>query len=280
MTSVQKPPLNWKMPLVIAIIVVMGIGLYVQRPREQAIQGKRLTQWLDDLDSTRPAEKREAAKKAIQEMGTNIVPSLLAMLRSAPSYSKRQMASSLNQTEYAHRRAVTGFQALGSFAVPVLEEYMLRGETADNAAHALSQIGREGFPPLLRALTNENALIRQKVEYGLEPVGPEGQAFVPALLRNLKDGDVLVRAYAARAVGKIAIEPEMSVPALIEALQDSNAEVKRMTAEALGRFGPKAQGAILPLLNVSKDKNPEVSRAAFAALTEIDPDAARKAGLK
>ncbi len=213
-------------------------------------------------------------------MGTNIVPSLLTMLRAAPSYSKRQFASSLSQAEYAHRRGPAGFHSLGAAAIPALTNYLHKAETASTAAHALSQIGPEGFPLLIQALTNANAVIRQKVEIGLEPSGPEGLVLVPALLGNLKNNDGHVRAYAARALGIMSVEANVVVPALIGALQDPDAEVRRFTAEALGQFGPKANGAIRPLLNASRDKDAQVSRSAFTALTQIDPDAAQKAGVK
>ena len=274
------PPAKWKLPLVVVGVLAIGVGLYLQRPREFEFQGKKLTRWLDDLEASQPQKTRDAAKEALRQMGTNVVPSLLAMLRSAPSYSKRQMASSIGQAELAHRRGMGGFQALGAVALPALTNYLAKPETATTTAHALSQVGGDGIPQLLHALTNENALVRQRVELGLDPSRETGQALVPALIRNLKDNDSHVRAYAALALGKLGVESDLVLPALIEALQDPNAEARSLVAEALGQFGPKAKAAILPLLNTSKDKDPQVSSAAFKALTLIDPDAAQKAGVK
>lgn len=277
----NKPqPTSWKFPLVAVLaIVALAVGLYFQRPREFEYQGKRLTRWLDDLDQSQPPATRDAASQAVQQMGTNIVPSLLAMLKAAPSYSKRQLASSLGQAESAHHRALAGFQALGAQAIAALTNYLVKPETAVVAAHAISQVGPDGVSPLLRALTNNNAIIRQRVELGLESNSTGGQPLVSALIQNLRDSDDHVRAYAALALGKLNLEPGASVSALTGALQDKNSEVRSAAAESLGQFGPKATAAILPLLNVTKDKDAKVSDAAFRALTLIDPEAARKAGV-
>lgn len=272
--------MDWRLPAIFLVILVIGVGLYLQRPREVQYQGKPMTRWLDELEAKHPAEKRNSANEAVRQMGTNIVPALLDMLRSAPSYSKRQMASSMSQTELAHRRAIAGFQALGSAAVPALSRHLLNPGTAGTAAQALSHLGPDAAPALLHAMTNQNAVIRQKVEMGLEATGPAGEVIVPALIRNLKDADSHVRAYAARGLGRGGLEPEVVVPALIEGLRDPDSEVRAFAAEALGRFGPKANSALPSLVNAAKDKDSHVSRAVFKALAQIEPGPEQKAGVK
>lgn len=276
----NKPrPNNWKTPTILLGISICAIGLYVQRPREREYQGKRLTEWLDDLDSRGSKEAADRAKDGLRQMGTNAVLPLLEILTAKAYVSKRQGTAQASQTEQYQHLALQAFQALGPVAIPVLTNF-LKGETATPTARALSQINPEGSRFLIQALTNSDPTLRQKIELGIESKGPDGLPFVPHLITNLKEKDDLVRAYAARALGKIGVEPEVVVPALIQSLQDANAEVRLLTAQALGEYGPRAQGAILPLLETTKDKQGAVSRAAYAALKQIAPDAAAKAGVK
>jgi HEAT repeat protein len=69
------------------------------------------------------------------------------------------------------------------------------------------------------------------------------------------------------------------VPALIDAMQDKNLYVRRDAARALADFGPEAKAAVEPLIARLKDEEPSVRKAAAASLKQIDPAAAKKAGV-
>jgi HEAT repeat protein len=276
----NKPrSINWKTPAILLCLGFCAVALYVQRPQEREYQGKRLSEWLEDLDTRNPKETTESAKNALRQMGTNVVPPLLDILNAEAYYSKRQGSGVAVQPQQSQERVISAFQALGPLAIPALTNF-LAGESAPAAAHALSQIIPEGLPFLVQALTNSDSALRQKIALGVESVGTNGRPLVPVLIMNLTNADYLVRAHAARALGKIALEPGLAVPVLIERLQDTNAEVRLMTAQALGEYGPQAESAILALLTTAKDKHAPVSRAAFTALKRIAPEAAAKAGVK
>jgi HEAT repeat protein len=56
--------------------------------------------------------------------------------------------------------------------------------------------------------------------------------------------------------------------------------VGRSAAKALGQFGPAAKEAVPALTEALKDVNPKVRQEAAQALKIVDPEAARKVGIK
>jgi HEAT repeat protein len=70
------------------------------------------------------------------------------------------------------------------------------------------------------------------------------------------------------------------VPALIEATRDSSVYVRRVAAEALGKVGAVAKSAVPALLEAMEDADEMVDRNAGEALKKIDPEAAKKAGVR
>jgi HEAT repeat protein len=262
------------------VVVLLGIGLYLQRPRQREFQGRTVNDWLEDLDKTQPAETQERAKAAFRQMGTNSLPELLEILRSWDTGARtRQMASASRQSMIRQERALLAFDAIGAQAVPALTP-LLSGDNALAAARALSHAGPEAVSALSQALTNATTKVRQTVELGLDSAAEKGAVFVPILVGNLKDKDDLVRAHAAVALGRLNQDPARSVPALAESLHDTNVEVRLFAAEALGQFGPRAASAIPAMLQASKNQENRVYRAIFSSLKQIDPDAAKRAGVK
>lgn len=271
---------RWITPLIIAVILILGIGLYLQRPREYEYQGKAVSDWLEELDSKNSNESKALAREAFRQMGTNVLPALLEILRSWETGARqRQIASANQQNMVRQEHALNAVEALGPAAIPVLTQ-LLTSENGLAAARALSHAGPEALAPLSQALTNQSAKVRQTVELGLDSMGDKGKAFVPSLIQNLKDQDALVRGHAAMALGRLGQEPATAVPALAGSLQDPNADVRLSAAQALGHFGAQAAPAIPALLSAAKAQDNRVYRAIFNSLKQIDPEAAKRAGVK
>jgi hypothetical protein len=131
---------------------------------------------------------------------------------------------------------------------------------------------------LIEALKEADAELRQAAALALRPLGPDSRAALPALGRALKHKDARIRAGAAAALYRMAPQAAAAVPALVEALQDKDGRVLRRTAAALGRIGPDARAAVPALLEALKD--PDLRSAASKALKSIDPNAAKKAGIR
>ena len=146
---------------------------------------------------------------------------------------------------------------------------------------------------------------------------PEKDDAVAVLKKKLEHPDALVRVHAALALFLLnrdkAAEPEVingmsyrthyvritaaetawrmnknarAVPLLIRALEESNLEgtggenERYMAARALGRIGADARGAVPELLKLINHRDYALATAARTAVKAIDPEAAKKAGVK
>jgi len=114
------------------------------------------------------------------------------------------------------------------------------------------------LPPLIEALRNDRAWMRQRAAAVLQRIGAAARAAVPALIDVLKDPDVEARIRAADALGGIGPEARAAVPALIDALQDEGAIV---SGGGWDRYTETVKGT------------------AAWALKRIDPEAAARAGV-
>ncbi len=274
----KKAASRWKLPAILIGAVVV-VGLFIQRPQEPRYQGKRLSHWFAGFDSDASEQQRAEANEAIRQMGTNIVPNLMRMLSPQATLSRRQAAASSDAGKQQQERAVAGFQALGDAAIPVLSD-LLDGESGSIAAHALAKLGPKAFEALRGALKHENAAVRERVEAGLKLDVTNSVVLVPLLIENLKHADTRVRGYAARVLANASHLSAAELGALIGVLKDPEDEVRLLAVEALAEIGTNATPAILPLLEVAKGASGKLSRAAFSALAAIDPDAAKKAGVR
>jgi len=72
----------------------------------------------------------------------------------------------------------------------------------------------------------------------------------------------------------------MAVHNLLQALNTPNEPRLVQFVTALGQIGPTATNALLALLKLLSDSNEGVRRCATNALKRIDPEAARRAGIK
>ncbi len=300
--------------LAVAVIVVVGsaIALFLES-REPVYQGKPLSFWLRAYHipsfsgatptPSAPGEPSSGdADKAVQAMGTNAIPALLRRLQyNEPSWKAslrddmaRWIPSLRNQYQYGNEKnhqAMLAFSALGSNAAPCV--------------------------PQLIALYDEHPdpFLRQYIPAVLASIGPAARQAVPILLRAVTLTNNAIRVNSVTALGKIHADEAAVVPALTNCLRDPYREVERNAIWALWEFGPKAEAAVPALLQVLRDEKYDPNAAptrpghgeaemvtmdvpprgfapfywglastlkdsAVIALWTIDPEAARKAGIK
>jgi HEAT repeat protein len=125
-------------------------------------------------------------------------------------------------------------------------------------------------------------------------VTPKSVSELVALLSD-KEKDVRIGAATeleASTSGMTEAEVKAAVPVLIRALKDQEAEVRRRAANALGKIGGEAKAAVPALIVALTDQEGSdpgmgcyasyytVGSAAASALRQIDPEAAREAGLQ
>ena len=157
---------------------------------------------------------------------------------------------------------VVVFLLFGTAAVPLYardEPARAAGEDADEGARVAG---------LVKALQDDNALVRKRAAIALGRLGPGARAAVPALEKALHDADADVRAAAAAALEKVDVR--LSLDALVRRLQDRGApdRLRREACRELAeRFG-KEPAATRALEGVLTD--PAVKADAARALEDID----------
>jgi HEAT repeat protein len=104
-------------------------------------------------------------------------------------------------------------------------------------------------------------------------------------IRGLGNRSHQVRITAAETLWRMGKDGR-SIPLLVRTLEEANlsgteGENERyMAARALGRIGPDAKDAVPELLKIIDARDPDLAATARASLKAIDPDEARKAGVK
>ena len=91
----------------IGILLVAGTGVVVVKntyfPNEPSYQGRKLSEWLVDIDYGQPQNKRAKAGEAIRQMGVKTVPFLIA-----------DLADKHPTNDHLYSQATWAFDALGS----------------------------------------------------------------------------------------------------------------------------------------------------------------------
>jgi hypothetical protein len=167
--------------------------------REPSYQGKTLLEWLPDVvyvmsdPFVRPSEKREQAVEAIRQMGTNVIPYLLADLGDGNPLGLHYTRQDTRSADERLGQATWAFDALGPAAKSAIPQLVkLLPVSPGYVPGALAGIGPDALPELLQALTNDvfwvsdntaadlaNAIYRGKI------TGKQALAALPIALRNL-----------------------------------------------------------------------------------------------
>jgi hypothetical protein len=273
-------------------VAVAGVVTFLTRSKEPSYQGRSLGEWVDRYASSEvpgvpnashsPGGVQEA-NEAIQQIGTNAVPYLLALLRKGqPSSASEVIAKILpdsSKSKYRIPRAFgvpSAFAALGPkarFAVPDLVK--LANDTnniygMDFATRALGTIGEDGVAPLLVLMTNQCEVIRAAAVFAMTTQGTNALPAVPNLVQAYRE---MPHPTIAKTLGTLAVQPDIVVPALTNALSDRRPRVRAFAIEALGNFAARARLATAPIIKALDDRNSDVRKAATNALLKIAPEA-------
>jgi hypothetical protein len=315
--------LPYRIALAMLFLGVAGLIAWQSlREREPVYQGKRLRLWLGeysecyDSDKSGGPETREAqnvAEAAVQQIGTNAIPTLLNMLRKKNSFLVSKLIpvwdryfsriphlpASVRFPSWYQSHAVVlnqqgfmGFEILRANArqaVPALlniYEQNISPSSQFYVSRALTAIGpdatRTAIPSFLRCTASSNVIVRKFAVTALSQVHDEPALVVPALAKSLSDTNVNIRVMAASGLGVFGREVRqaipLAVPVLIKALRDPDVWVRVAAAGSLSDFGPEAKGAVPALLDLLKDEDEYASRHVAEALEQIDPEPAANAG--
>jgi HEAT repeat protein len=153
------------------------------------------------------------------------------------------------------RAAFLGVILLSSFALPLDRAW------AQSSAEKLVA----GFA---QKLSSRDVKVRQKAALTLGML--RNPAAVPHLVRALHDDDWLVRAYAADGLKNLGPAAATTAPDLVHALRDPNRDVRLVAGAALQSIGPAAIHDVTALLN-DPAADADVRRRAAEILKVIVP---------
>jgi len=235
------------------------------------------------MDDLHPRTSKSAeAFKAVVEIGTNGLPTVLKRFRARDSVLKQRLMElegkqsivtvPFESAATLHEQAMTALIILGPRARPAIPELLNllhREDTSLCAARALLRIEPTSVTVLTKALRSERARVRFAVAYTLGPKEYQSDVVVSALLRCITDKDPDVRGMAW--LGLSQKPPDLVVPQIIELLKDGNTEVRMSAVWTLGTFGRDAKAAVATLLKLTNDGDPEIREAASIALRRIEP---------
>lgn len=231
------------MPAIVCLLAVQSAHAV-----EPSYHGKALSEWMGEPD-------KAVRYNAIQQIGTNAIPTLLDILSIKRGNVKRVLSKLQSKEikgftskdadlEDLRNLAVDGFEALGTNAepaIPRMTKLLNDDQLRFQAARALTKVGPKGFTVLTNAIA-QNEEMRNNIIWAIaEEGGSSREVVIQILITSLKDSNWTVRGNAADFLaGK---DPTVAVPALISMLDDSEAYPRQRAAIALGSFGPAAKSA-------------------------------------
>jgi RNA polymerase sigma factor (sigma-70 family) len=258
------------------VLLLGGSAVLVKQsyfPVEPSYQGRKLSEWLMDVDYSQPQEKRKQAGEAIRHMGKKTLPFLMATFSDQKSTDPK-----LSQTTWA-------FDALGPIAksaIPKLEK--LQDKYPGYVPSALAGIGPDALPVLLKSLTNDNFFVRDNTAGALANAlfsqkisSDAAKDALPIALSNLEYTNanpmfqVNTRYRAASLVGALHREPDESVPALVKCMEESldkgQFTVAGECASALGSLN--AQAALPSMIRcLDKTSEPTTNISVISCATD------------
>lgn len=233
-----------------AIALLMAVN---RKAEEPVARGRPLSYWLARLGNrvvTDPpwtakgavalkvdAEARQAARAAIKEMGTNVLPVLTGMLRRHDSPGRKQFISWVSKHPWLKSRL--------KFRPPAEEDWR-------RALEAINCVGSEAQPALpdvLPLLTNQDSSVKSRAFHALTAISPKTEMVrpvVPALMQALGDRDSTMRSAAIAALGALRPPPPEAAPAFVQLLTDPNDSVSEAAMNWLVEQG---HAVVIPVLD-------------------------------
>ncbi len=257
----------------LALLLVIAAFQFL-RPTEPTYNGRKLSQWLSDLEysSVYPSIVANDAAIAVRHIGSNAVPALVKMVRAKDFVFKLKLMElvakqsffkiSFTSADDQHAQAHAGFLVLGSAArsaIPALSETVESEgeEIAIVALRCLLAIGPESLPTFIKALTNSNTRVEDYAAFALGEFGSAAKPAIPTLL--LKINSMNQNNSAIRTLGEIG--DDTLIPLFSQLLLNTNTAAD--AGFALSRRGPEA---IAPLTSALTNSAGLIRAAATAGL--------------
>jgi hypothetical protein len=302
MNKPKKQPIRFTLLLTSAIVCLVAVPS--ARSSEPSYNGRPLSEWLLVLEEghTMSGEQVEAsdAQEAVQQIGTNGIPTLIDLLSVYDERSAKKVLSKLHNKDLTYwfkydenlysslkdlrKLGVDGFSILGTNAECAVPQITNVSVFSDERARALLMVGPKGFSALTNEINDPNMGVRDTV---IRAIGKEGggdtNAIRQLLANALKDPDTHIRLHAADFLRDKA--PDLVVATLMPLLDPGDYGNCYSAADTLATLGPAAKIAAPKLLsvftNVVSGTNEylinNLTGDLLGALKAIDPDTAAQA---
>lgn len=206
-------------------------------------------------------ETGEAARLALVRLGKDAVAVLLEALADPGT----------------HQRAATALVQMGASATPGLIR-ALAGRDRNQRSQIIAVLASiasntRQFTPLLTALHDDSAVIRQDVAAVLRQSGPLAQEAIPALLASLQDSDAAVRLAAAQAIH--AIEPARTRDAIafwVDLLRQEGNPHRTLAVPILSSQLADQPELLPPLVGAAGSTDRELRQQALRGLPHFDSE--------
>ena len=287
--------------VLMTVIIGIILGLASRDPRYHR---RTLTSWLRQCSDTPLSETQrlQEAQNAIRAIGAkDALPKLLNLVeatddpvslwliaktdkyrtrflrwKSAEQYSYDEwQRSHWHSAEDFQQLGIAGFEVLGTNAGPAaeeLEKLLQKSDHAFTAQRCLVFVGKPAEAVFCRALTNQDASLRQWAMDELAAVTDDVEVYIARIKDRLKDSSEAVRADAVDDIGIQTTAPELAVPLLVSALKDASDSVSAHAANSLAGFGTNALGTFLTLSNLVQTGGSNTASAALKTLVTLAPD--------
>ena len=279
-------------------------------------QGRTLGQWVTQMKQGNLKEQA-AAREALHALGPKAVPYLVASLNNEDLWPQWRgyAASALGEIgppasdaipSLLRMSALTGMSNNTERCPATAALMRIRGEPIDGLIQALDGPSSEqrgaaeqtlaefgtnaasAIPALCRLLGSENGggppNEPSMAAYAIGYIHSEPEIAVPALMDALKrSGSVSIgNENIVWALGEYEADASAAVPVLRQHLQDADPMARQAVLMSLRKILPpdEAETLVPALLQAMKDPEPNLSGVAQNLLREIDPQAAKKAGIK
>ncbi len=253
--------------LLSAVLVLVAAGAawyFLPSPARSVAQRLNLPEtWVEHLYSRNPQEVKAASEWVVAHPAEALATAR-AVLRDPASDRERKKGA---------LKACGLLGPAAASAIPDAAPLLYNADLSAEAAAALSLMGPDAFPPLQRALSSDDAVVRREALRGIgklagrAPLDPA--RVVPILIEGMADSHGGVRAVAATYLGILQAGADEAVPALAAGLEDPFVEVRLASATALEAFGHQARPALPALRKAMTDPDRDVAREAGRALVTI-----------
>ena len=280
-----------------SLVLIAASGLLLAR-REESLDGRRLSAWARDLESTEPSVRMAAVRTlataaprspaaahalldALADSSENDVHGTVAeaLVRLGPEARVAVPRLTTLLTDKHPKIRAQAATTLGQIAIATEAPVLPLGRALSDpdsgvrmaAASALGRLGASAAPArsnLVIAARDSSSMVRLEAMRALAGI-PGDTIVLRALLRGLDDPLEQVRRAAIYGIAEYGSSAPTAVPALRRALGSRDFGMREVAAFALGRIGPPAAAAVPELRRTLRDSDSTTRVTAANALARI-----------